>query len=61
MKGADIHTIALILGHKDLRMAARYQYLSPAFLSDASKLLDGAYAQSRKSQKMLKMGQVQVL
>jgi integrase len=35
MHGADIHTVALILGHKDLRMAARYQHLSPAFLSDA--------------------------
>ena len=45
MKGADIHTVALILGHKDLRMAARYQHLSPAFLSDAVKLLDGAYAE----------------
>jgi integrase len=46
MKGADIHTVALVLGHKDLRMAARYQHLSPAFLSDAVKLLDGAYAES---------------
>jgi integrase len=24
MQGADIHTVALLLGHKDLRMAARY-------------------------------------
>ena len=48
MKGADIHTVALILGHKDLRMAARYQHLSPAFLSDAVKLLDGAYAESKE-------------
>jgi len=46
MKGADIHTVALILGHKDLRMAARYQHLSPAFLSDAVKLLDSAYAET---------------
>jgi integrase len=45
MKGADIHTVALILGHKDLRMAARYQHLSPAFLSDAVKLLDSAFAE----------------
>jgi integrase len=44
MNGADIHTVALILGHKDLRMAARYQHLSPAFLSDAVKLLDAAFA-----------------
>jgi integrase len=49
MKGADIHTVALILGHKDLRMAARYQHLSPAFLSDAVKLLDGAYAEKPKN------------
>lgn len=43
MKGADIHTVALLLGHKDLRMAARYQHLSPAYLSDAVKRLDGAF------------------
>ena len=44
MHGADIHTVAQILGHKDLRMATRYQHLSPAFLSDAVKLLDSAFA-----------------
>jgi integrase len=27
MKGTDIHTVAQLLGHKDLRMAARYQQL----------------------------------
>ncbi len=48
MNGADIHTVALILGHKDLRMAARYQHLSPAFLSDAVKLLDAAFAEPKK-------------
>lgn len=48
MNGADIHTVALILGHKDLRMAARYQHLSPAFLSDAVKLLDSAFAEKPK-------------
>lgn len=40
MQGADIHTVALLLGHKDLRMAARYQHLSPTFLSDAVNRLD---------------------
>jgi hypothetical protein len=34
MQGADIHTVAQLLGHKDLRMAAGYQHLSPAFLVD---------------------------
>ena len=43
MKGADIHTVALLLGHKDLRMAARYQHLSPAFLAEAVGLLDGVF------------------
>ncbi len=43
MKGADIHTVAQLLGHKDLRMAARYQHLSPAFLADAVAQLDGAF------------------
>jgi integrase len=43
MQGADIHTVALLLGHKDLRMAARYQHLSPAHLQDAVKGLDCAF------------------
>ena len=50
MHGADIHTVALILGHKDLRMAARYQHLSPAFLSDAVRLLDRAYAEASRGE-----------
>jgi site-specific recombinase XerD len=45
MQGADIHTAALLLGHKDLRMAARYQHLSPTFLSDAVNRLDGVFRQ----------------
>ena len=45
MKGADIHTVAQLLGHKDLRMAARYQHLSPGFLADAVGRLDGAFAE----------------
>jgi len=40
MSGADIHTVAQLLGHKDLRMAARYQHLSPGFLADAVHRLD---------------------
>ena len=43
MSGADIHTVAQILGHKDLRMAARYQHLSPAFLAEAVARLDGVF------------------
>jgi integrase len=40
MRGQDIHTVASLLGHKDLRMAARYQHLSPQFLADAVASLD---------------------
>ena len=43
MSGADIHTVAQLLGHKDLRMAARYQHLSPAFMSDAVSKLDAVF------------------
>ena len=44
MQDADIHTVAQILGHKDLRMAARYQHLSPAFMAEAVGRLDGKAA-----------------
>jgi hypothetical protein len=37
-------TVAQLLGHKDLRMAARYQHLSPAFLADAVARLDSVLA-----------------
>jgi hypothetical protein len=29
-------------------MAAKYQHLSPAFLADAAKLLDSAFAETRE-------------
>jgi site-specific recombinase XerD len=47
MQGADIHTVAQLLGHKDLRMAARYQHLSPAFLSEAVGRLDAVFGEFR--------------
>lgn len=43
MRGADTHTVAQMLGHKDMRMAARYQHLSPAFMADAVASLDGVF------------------
>ena len=43
MQGADIHTVAQILGHKDLRMAQRYQHLNPVFLADAVGRLDSVF------------------
>jgi integrase len=43
MGGADIHTMGLLLGHKDVRTAARYQHLSPAFLTDAVGKLDAVF------------------
>jgi site-specific recombinase XerD len=45
MKGAETHTVAQLLGHKDLRMAARYEHLSPGFLSDAVGGLDKTFAE----------------
>jgi integrase len=45
MQGADIRTVAQLLGHKDPRMAARYQHLSPAFLANAVGRLDTAFAE----------------
>ncbi len=44
-QGADIRTVAQLLLHKDLRMAARYQHLSPAFLADAVKKLDRIFGE----------------
>jgi hypothetical protein len=35
--------VALVLGHRDLRMAARYQHFSPDFLADVVNLLDLAF------------------
>jgi site-specific recombinase XerD len=46
MKGADIHTVAELLGHKDLRMAARYQHLSATFVADAVSTLDQVFGVS---------------
>lgn len=43
MQGEDIHTVAQLLGHKDLRMAARYQHLSPTFLANAVSKLDTVF------------------
>jgi integrase len=43
MQGEDIHTVAQLLGHKDLRMAARYQHLSPTFLANAVGKLDTVF------------------
>jgi hypothetical protein len=34
-------------GHKDLRMAARYQHLSPGFLADVVGRLDGSFGEFR--------------
>ena len=45
MSGADIHTVAQLLGHRDLRMAARYQHLSPEFLSVAVGRLDAIFGE----------------
>ena len=40
MNGADLHTLGQLLGHKDLRMTARYSHLSPEYLGVAASKLD---------------------
>jgi Site-specific recombinase XerD len=40
MAVADIHTVAELLGHKDLAAVKRYQRLSPAFLAEVVGKLD---------------------
>jgi integrase len=47
MQGADIHTVAQLLGHRDLRMATRYQHLSPEFLSTAVGRLDAIFGDAK--------------
>jgi len=44
MTGADIHTIAIMLGHKDIRMSMRYSHLSDDFLAGSAKQLDGVFS-----------------
>lgn len=44
MTGADIHTVATMLGHKDIRMTMRYSHLSDDFLAGSARQLDGVFA-----------------
>jgi hypothetical protein len=53
MAGEDIHTVASLLGHKDLRMAARYQHLSPAYLTAAVGKLDDLFGHHRVTEDLL--------
>lgn len=43
MKGADLHTVGQLLGHKDLRMTARYSHLNPEYLGAAAGKLDEVF------------------
>ncbi len=45
MQGADLLTIQEILGHKDLRMTARYAHVGQAHKLTAIRLLEKAYKQ----------------
>lgn len=47
MAGADTHTVPELLGHKDLRIAARYHHLSPTFLAEAVGRLDSVFGDLR--------------
>jgi integrase len=43
----DSYTVAQLLGHRDLRMATRYQHLSPEFLSTAVGRLDAIFGEAK--------------
>jgi integrase len=43
MAGEDVHTVAVLLGHKDLRMAMRYQHLNATYLSNAAAKLENVF------------------
>jgi site-specific recombinase XerD len=43
MTGSDIHSAAVLLGHKDMLMAQRYRHLSPEFLAQQVNRLDDVY------------------
>ncbi len=45
MKDADIHTVALILGHKEFANGGAVSASQPCLPFGAVKLLDGAYAE----------------
>jgi site-specific recombinase XerD len=45
MRGADLHTVGQLLGHKDLRMTARYSHLNPEYLGDAASKLDEVFTE----------------
>jgi integrase len=45
MRGVDLHTVGQLLGHKDLRMTARYSHLNPEYLGDAASKLDEVFTQ----------------
>jgi integrase len=45
MNGADLHTVGQLLGHKDLRMTARYAHLHAEFLGAAAGKLDEVFTE----------------
>ena len=47
-KGVELHTLQKLLGHSDPRMSDRYAHLSPEFLLDATKRLDGVLIRPAK-------------
>ena len=40
---ADLHTVGQLLGHRDLRMTARYSHLNPEYLGTAASKLDEVF------------------
>lgn len=53
MSGVDLHTLSLLLGHKNLKMTARYSHLSPAFMAQESTRAGSAFAGAFSEPKFL--------
>lgn len=48
MQGVDAHTVAEVLGHRDMRVARIYQRLGPDYLSAAMNRLDAVFAEPKQ-------------
>ncbi len=56
MAGADITTVAKLLGHKSLNMTLRYSHLAPSHIKQAVNILDKTLNEKTISTKLAQFG-----